>query len=60
VAFGEQAAKAYAASALDKQIAAWEARYNREAEPKNRKMVCRDYIKALNGFECVTEAEVCR
>jgi hypothetical protein len=36
VAFGEQAAKAYAAGALDKQIAAWEARYNRKAEPENR------------------------
>lgn len=60
VGFGEQSARAYADSALDAQIAAWEAKYKRKAEPKGRKMACKDYIKALNEFECVAEAEVCR
>lgn len=60
VAFGEQSARDYANGALDKEIAAWEARYSRKAEPKNRKLVCKDYIKSLNEFECVAEAELCR
>lgn len=60
VGFGEQSSKAYAESALDREIAAWEARYNRKAQPKNRKLACKDYIKSLNEYECVAEAELCR
>lgn len=60
VGFGEQTSKDYANSGLDKEIAAWEAKYNRKAEPKNRKLACKVYIKSLNEFECVAEVELCR
>lgn len=59
VGFGQESAKSYADGVLDRQIGDWETRHNRKAVPKNRKMVCKDYIKALNEFECTAEATVC-
>jgi hypothetical protein len=60
VGFGEEATRVHAKAALDREIAAWETRANRKAMPKDRKMVCKDYIKFLNEFECKETAVLCR
>jgi hypothetical protein len=60
VGFGEEAARIYADAALDRAIVAWETRYGVKAEPKDRKIACKDYITFLNEFECTAEAVLCR
>jgi hypothetical protein len=60
VTFGEESTRDGANNALDREIKAWEARYSVKAKPQERKMVCKDYIKMLNEFECKVTAVVCR
>jgi hypothetical protein len=60
VAFGEQSTRDGANNVLDREIKTWETRYNVKAEPQDRKMACKDYIKLLNEFECKVTATVCR
>jgi hypothetical protein len=60
VTFGEESTRDGANNALDREIKAWETRYSVKAKPQDRKMVCKDYIKMLNEFECKVTAVVCR
>jgi hypothetical protein len=60
VTFGEESTRDGASNALDREIKAWETRYSVKAKPQDRKMVCKDYIKMLNEFECKVTAVVCR
>jgi len=60
VGFGEHSARNSAEAALDREIAAWETRYGVKAEPKDRKLACKDYITFLNEYECTAEAVLCR
>lgn len=60
VTFGEESTRDGANNALDREIKAWETRYNVKAKPQDRKMACKDYIKAINEYECKVTAVVCR
>lgn len=60
VTFGAESTRDGANNALDREIKAWETRYSVKAKPQDRKMECKDYIKALNEFECKVTAVVCR
>jgi hypothetical protein len=61
VGFGEDSPRKEAQSRLDKEIAAWGARYGLPlVKPRNRKVSCKVYLQALNEYECTAEAMVCR
>jgi hypothetical protein len=60
VTFGEESTRSGADAALDKEISAWETKYNVKAKPQDRKMECKVYLEFLNEYQCKVTANVCR